>query len=102
MFSFDHWADWFNDKVGELDSDRFVLVKSHDTREIPECRSNPSFGLQLDSDDRIGFIGFWKNGLCDYLVLDVHSEEELANEAGLEASDETIPSLFANFLSYYG
>ena len=101
MFSFDHWADWFNDKVGELDSGQFVLVKPHDTRGIPECGLNPSFGLHLDSEIRIGFIGFWKNGLCDYQVIDVRSEVDLANEAGLEASDDTVQTLFSNFLSFY-
>ena len=102
MYSFDHWADWFSDKVREFDPDRFILIKPHDTRAIPECRLNPSFGLQLDSDDRIGFIGFWKNGLCDYQVIDVRRDLDLANEAGREASDETVKSLFLNFLSFYG
>jgi hypothetical protein len=101
MFSFDQWADWFGQKVRELDGHHFTLIKPHDTRSIPECSLNPSFGLQLDSDDRIGLIGFWKNELCDYQVIDVRSGLVLANETMRAANDETVEALFSHFLSFY-
>ncbi|WP_152553589.1 immunity protein TriTu family protein [Erythrobacter longus] len=101
MFSFDKWADWFGDRVRELDADQFMLIEPYDNRDIPECKSNPSFGLQLDSADRLGYIGFWKNGLCDYQLIDADSAADLVNEAGLEANDETVESLLATFLAFY-
>ena len=101
MFAFDYWADWFKAKVSELDPDKYVLIKLHGADPISENEPNTGFGLSLDSAERIGCIGFWGIGLCDFTVIDVASDSYLEDVAGLEATDETIPILWSRFIAYY-
>lgn len=100
MFAFDHWADWLKIQADTLKGDS-LTVAYRDTRDIPECASNPSFGLDVTSPERLGSIGFWKVGLCDYQIIDIATEEFVANESMLEANDETVAALFARFASFF-
>ncbi len=99
MFSFDKQAEWLITKLEALDSKDYTLLKIGDTRTVPECKLNPSLSCSLDTDDRLGFFGIWENGLCDYIVMDAKSETELANYSGLEATDQSVPRHFLEFLA---
>lgn len=101
MFDFDYWADWLRGKADEFEPKADRLIEYLDSRPFPETSLNPSFGLKLDTNERIGQIGYWRIGLCDFAVFDVASGTPLVDVGGLEANDATVPLLFAKFMSFY-
>lgn len=98
MFPFDNWADWLQAKAGELNRESLICTYG-DTRGIPECASNPACSIEVTSAKRVGRLSFWQGGTCDYEILDSSTYEFVANEAGLEANDDSIVSLVDRFLS---
>jgi len=101
MFAFDRWADWLKSRTDELGADGFMATY-YDTRTVPECASNPKFGLEAETAERLGNISFWRNGLCDFQVLDKTTKELVANEAMLDVNDDTVANLFSRFISSFG
>jgi hypothetical protein len=55
--------------------------------------------LEVTTDRRLAYIRFWRNGLCDYAVLDAATGVHLANVSMLEANDATVDLLFKRFWS---
>ena len=100
MFAFDHWADWLESKAAEWSRENLTRTYG-DTRSAPECASNPAFSIQVRSPERIGRLSFWRNGMCDYEVMETSSRDFIANEAMLEANDQTAPVLVAQFWSFF-
>ena len=98
MFSFDQQANWLITNLEALDPRDYILLEISDTRTVPKCKLNPSLSCSLDTKDRLGFFGIWENGLFDYIVMEANSEKELANYAGLEATDQTVSRHFLDFL----
>jgi hypothetical protein len=97
--SFDRQAEWLIEALRELDPEKYTLLKIGDTRAVPECELNPGVTVSLDNEDRLGFFGVWSCGLCDYIVIAAPNETELANYAGLEATEQTVPRYFSDFLA---
>jgi len=100
MFAFDQWADWLRSRTNHLERDGFT-TRYRDSRTIPECASNPGFGVDVETPERSGNISFWRNGLCDFQVLDTSTKELVADEHMLDANDETVSNLFSRFVSYF-
>ena len=101
MFAFDHWADWLKSRTNELECDGYTTTY-RDTRTNPECASNPAFGLDVETPNRLGSISFWRNGLCDFQVLDTSTKELVADERMLDANDQTVSTLLSRFVSFFG
>ncbi len=100
MFSFDHWAEWLKGRGEQLGREG-VAVTFHDTRATLECQSNPGFALDLEYPGRVGSISFWKAGVCDYEIINTSTNKFEADEAMLEANDETVAALFARFMAHF-
>jgi hypothetical protein len=98
MFDFDRWGDWLRTRASDLARDG-VQIDFHDGRAVPELSLNPSYALNVSTTDRLGFIGFWANGLCDMIVLEIAGDSEIENTAGMEANNATVPELFRRFRS---
>lgn len=101
MFAFDQWAEWLESKTSDLEREGFATAY-RDTRAVPECASNPAFGIDVETPTRLGNISFWRNGLCDFQVLDTSTKELVADEHMLDANDETVSNLFFRFISFFG
>ena len=98
MFAFDQWADWLKSEADKL-QEAGVSCRYSDNRSMPECASNPSFGVETETAKYLGWLRYWKLGTCDFIVLEKASGKEVANEAMLDANDKTVTSLFARFKS---
>lgn len=96
MFDFDHWAVWLQAK-GEGLSRRTCSSTFKDSRNISAIASNPSFTLEVDTADRLGYISFWRNGLCDFEVVNATDGTHVDQGFMLDATDTTVPSLFERF-----
>lgn len=101
MLSFDHWAGWLQTKAEEA---RAVGFDSKLTRElpVPDTDAGRSVGLNVDWPDHglFGCFVFWERGLCDFHVQGMNGP--IASEMMLEANDQTIPQIFARFMSFFG
>ena len=69
MFSFDEWGDYANERAIALAREG-VAAAFKDGRQSPEIASNPSYAVEVSTSERLGYISFWKNGLCDMEVMD--------------------------------
>ncbi len=98
MFAFDHWAGWLQARASDL-ALQGIDCAFKDGRLTPELASNPSYVLEVKTKERIGYIGFWSNGLCDIEVLDIHTDTWPESASMLEASDTSVPALFERFSS---
>ena len=100
VFTFERWADWLRSKAVELNG-KNVACTYRDTLGIPECASNPAFSIEVATPQILGRLSFWKGGTCDFEVMDISTCNFIANEAGLDANDETVEGLVARYLSYF-
>lgn len=98
MFSFDHWGDWVKAQTTALCREGVVAVFK-DGRQIPELALNPSYVVEVSSTSRLGYIGFWKNSLCDIHIIDTTNDMLVENASMLEVTDETVQRLFSRFVS---
>jgi hypothetical protein len=96
MFAFDRWADWLKSEAEALRRDG-LSCEYRDNRDVPEAASNPSFGLEVETARSLGWLRYWKLGTCDYQLMDKATGELTANEAMLDANDETVTGLFTRF-----
>ena len=96
MFAFDQWGDWAEAHAVAMRR-QGVEVVFKDGRKTPELAANPSFVVEASTSNRLGYIGFWKNGLCDIHVIDTTNDTLVENASMLEATDETVPHLFSRF-----
>lgn len=101
MFAFDEWAGWLKSRAEELHG-RDLACRYSDNMKLPKYALNPSFGVEMETADRLGSVRFWKRGTCDYVVFDVASGDEVVNHAGLDASDDTVAALLVRFISFFG
>lgn len=101
MFAFNVWAGWLKTKADVLGREGVVCVYS-DTISNPECARNPGFSIEVEGVQRVGRLCFWRGGTCDFEVLDTSTRRFVANVATLEANDQTVPVLFAQFISFFG
>jgi hypothetical protein len=101
MFAFDEWADWLKSEADRLKSVGHSCRYS-DNRRVAESASNPSFGIDTNTADRLGSLRYWKCGTCDLIVFDTASGHEIANEAGLDANNQTIATLFDRYKALAG
>ncbi len=101
MFTFDRWGDWAQTQVAVLVEDGVAAVFK-DGRQKTELASNPSYFVEIETANRLGSIGFWKNGLCDIEVIDTTTAAYVDSAAMLEATDETVPDLFKRFVVAFG
>lgn len=69
-----------------------------DGRQIPALATNPSYVVEISTLSRLGYIGFWENGLCDIVVIEASSKAHVENASMLKATDETVPDLFERFM----
>ncbi|MBC7521290.1 MAG: hypothetical protein H7268_09390, partial [Sandarakinorhabdus sp.] len=97
MFTFDKWGDWAEARAAVLVGEGIAVV-FRDGRQISELASNPSFLIEISTVSRVGYIGFWRNGLCDIEVIDTSIDAHVENASMLKATDETVPDLFERFL----
>ncbi|HVH48999.1 MAG TPA: hypothetical protein VM760_03860 [Sphingomicrobium sp.] len=100
MFAFDEWAEWLKSESDKVQGSGPACHYS-DNRDLPEAASNPSFGIERETLKCLGSLRFWKCGTCDYLVFEKATGNEIANEAGLDANNQTVAALFARFNSLF-
>ncbi len=100
MWAFDNWAAWLKSETLRLEGKGFACT-FRDGRLVPELALNPSFSLEVATPSRLGRICFWRCGTCDYEVLDTCTGKFVADEAMLDANDESVPALVAQFILYF-
>jgi hypothetical protein len=97
MFSFDKWGNWVEAHAAVLVGDGIAAVFK-DGRRVSELANNPSYVVEISTANRLGYIGFWRNGLCDIEVIDTSTDAHVENVSMLKATDETVPDLFERFV----
>ena len=100
MFAFDKWAEWLKSEAAMRQTAELICRYS-DNRNNPEMVSNPSFAMEMETAERLGSLQFWKQGTCDYAVFDIASGDQVASEAGLAASNQTVETIFVRFGSLF-
>ena len=101
MFSFDDWGVYAKERAAALACGS-VAAAFKDGRRAPELSSNPSYAVRVSTSDRLGYISFWKNGLCDMEVIDKADNTTIESASMLEATDATVRQLFDRFVSAFG
>lgn len=98
MIAFDDWADWLKAEADKLQR-AGVPCRYSDNRDMPECASNPSFGVETETAKTLGWLRYWKVGTCDFIIIDKASGQEIAHELMLDANDQTVSLLVDRFRS---
>ena len=96
MFDLNHCHDWLRARSMDLPLG-MTCAAFKDGRSIPELASNPSVFLDIDAGERVGYIGFWQSGHCDFDVIDTDGSR-VDGDAMLEATAERLPELYQRYI----
>jgi hypothetical protein len=97
MFDFYHWAGWACEQAAALR--QTGLMASYTFTEESKASSNPSFFVDVDSEQNVGQMIVWSTGDYDATVLlNGSPEAHPIRDLPQMVTNETFESVFARFL----
>lgn len=96
MFSFSKWHDWMQSWA---EAHRGEVVTLEFT-----ARSDfsPAVAMGFSTTEVVASFSFWDTALADFDVMDIATQQWLANEAGITLDDENFELEFSRFLAIAG